>query len=458
MDCWMAYLLKEVTFFLTGHFYTGSHRHELGKVLSVGSQGPCKIPANCTQAHAVVRIKATGKTAPTLYLGFAPPPPAATIQMPTELKRVAADDGSSTSRIDRRRIDHPDKPMYLVVEHKAAKKKAGKPSFSVLTAGATTPVVPLHLSQRGMSFAAVESPQGSWIVGVGGEGQGHTIIYDVAASKEFHGPDLSTNKMDPVLIPFRGQLYVLSRRPSVKWGASGLDYLPWFERICFKDGRPRWSCLSEDLEPPPIFPCRINPIEYSNPPEICVAAYATVGSHILLSVQQENADKVKRKYKGTCGYDVDRDLWEMVHDMNLPFLGKAVPLRDQLFLARSKVRDGAAVVYSMEVGQSISGKSELSIREVKVVAPKGRIVLGELLFPLERDRFSTVLVRSADPGSESKLDKVCVVHRNYDLVRYNAEGYVIIAKQQGQVYKLDDGSCPLVHPFPVVAAFTMKAE
>ncbi|KAM0847980.1 hypothetical protein ACQ4PT_054678 [Festuca glaucescens] len=206
--------------------------------------------------------------------------------MPSELKRDTEDDGS-TSPSHRRRIDNPDKLIYLVVEHKAAQIRSTKPAYSVLTAGATTPMVPLHLTQRGMSFAEVLSPHGSWIVGVGGKRQGHTIIYDVMASKEFHGPGLSANKMDHVLIPFRSQLYVLSRRPSVKWGATGLDYLPWFERICFKDGRPRWRDLSEDLEPPPIFPCRINPIEYSNPPEICIASYATVGSHILLSVQRD---------------------------------------------------------------------------------------------------------------------------------------------------------------------------
>ncbi|XP_047058339.1 uncharacterized protein LOC124664981 [Lolium rigidum] len=382
--------------------------------------------------------------------------------MPSELKRDAEDAGS-TSPSHRRRINDPDKPMYLVVEHKAGKKKDAKPADSapsVSIAGATTPMVPLHLSQPGMSFAAVSSPQGSWIVGVGGEGQGHTIIYDVATSKEFHGPDLSTNKMDPVLIPFRGQLYVFSRRPSVKWEPRVLDYLPWFELICFKDGRPRWNHLTKDLEPPPVFPCRINPIEYSNPPEICVAAYATVGSHILLSVQLENAGKVKRKYKGTCGYDVDRDVWEMVHAMNLPFLGEAVPLGDHLFLGRSRVRDGAAVVYSMEVCQSAaSGKSELSIREVNVVvAPKGRIVLGDLLFPLERGWFSSVCVRSADPGPESKLvDNVRVVQRKYVMVGYNAaENHATIEKQHRQVYKLVvDPSRPLAHPSPVAAAFTV---
>ncbi|CAM0880368.1 unnamed protein product [Alopecurus aequalis] len=378
--------------------------------------------------------------------------------MPNELKREAEDD-VSTSPSHRRRIGNPDKPMYLVVEHNAAKNKPAYSFLNVRTAGATATMVPLHFSQRGMSFAAVESPQGSWIVGVGGDNGRHTTIYDVADSKEWHGPGLRNYKMEPVLIPFRGQLYVLSRRPSVKRGAMGLDYLPWFQRICFKDGRPRWDARCKNLEPPPIFPSRVNPIEYRDPPEIRVASYATVGSHILLSVQLENAGKVKRKYKGTCGYDVDTGVWETVHKKSLPFLGQAVPLGENLFLARSKVREGAAVVYAMEVGRSATGTSELSIREVKVVvAPKGRIVPGELIFPLETGRFSSVCVRCVDPGPESKLGNkvVRVVRRNYAVVAYNAaESSVIIAKQHRRVYELVDPSLPLVHPSSVLAAFTM---
>uniref|UniRef100_A0A8R7UCT6 Uncharacterized protein n=1 Tax=Triticum urartu TaxID=4572 RepID=A0A8R7UCT6_TRIUA len=122
-----------------------------------------------------------------------------------------------------------------------------------------------------------------------------------------------------------------------------------------------------------------------NPPAIRVASYAMVGSHILLSMQLDNVtspDKVARKYMGTYGYDVEKKVWEMVHEMNLPYLGQAVPLGDQLFLARSKERDGAYAVYYMHVGQSTSGTSELSIIEVPLVVPKARPILGELLIPL----------------------------------------------------------------------------
>ena len=298
---------------------------------------------------------------------------------------------------------------------------------------------------------------------MGGDEQIHTTIFDVTASKEWQGPWLHTNKMEPILIPHRGQLYVLSSRPSVKRGAMGLDYLPWFEQINFEDGRPNQAEVCLELEPPPIFPCRITPPEYRNPPAIRVASYAMVGSHILLSVQLDNVtspDKVARKYRkymGTCGYDVEKKVWEMVHEMNLPFLGQAVPLGDQLFLARSKERDGAYAVYCMHVGQSTSGTSELSIIEVPLVVPKSRPILGELLFPLGRGRFSSVHFRSVDTEPESKLGKPSVVHGTYSIVKENFDD-AIIMKQQRQVYKVADRSCPLAHPFPVVAAFTMEAE
>lgn len=61
---------------------------------------------------------------------------------------------------------------------------------------------------------------------MGGDEQIHTTIFDVTASKEWQGPWLHTNKMEPILIAHRGQLYVLSSRSSVKRGVMGLDYLP----------------------------------------------------------------------------------------------------------------------------------------------------------------------------------------------------------------------------------------
>ncbi|KAK8460086.1 hypothetical protein SEVIR_2G274201v4 [Setaria viridis] len=99
--------------------------------------------------------------------------------------------------------------------------------------------------------------------------------------------------------------------------------MPWFFVFDldhrYYPGGPRWRALP----PPPVFPCRLNPLEYRDPPEIRVASYAVVGSHILLSVQQD---------KGTCAFDVDSKKWEMVGDKNLPFIGQAVPLGGHRFV------------------------------------------------------------------------------------------------------------------------------
>uniref|UniRef100_M8CPP7 Uncharacterized protein n=1 Tax=Aegilops tauschii TaxID=37682 RepID=M8CPP7_AEGTA len=408
--------------------------------------------------------------------------------MPTERKR---------RRITVVPDDKP--PVYLVVEHEQANEN--EPAHSILTFGTTrTPRIPLQLSQRGMSrgpggSSAWEGTTRSTPPSTTSRPprsasplhphlrhnkdaqdpsaaqptrhvlRRHGVAVDVAAGagvpvdrrrgrglpdphhhlrrrglQGVAGPLAPHMKMDPVLVPLRGRLYVLSRRPSVKRGAFGLDYLPWFEQISFEDGRPRCAEVCKELEPPPVFPCRITPPEYRDPPPVRIASYATVGSHILLSVAVHvpKADRKKyrrscgykvdmRKYKGTCGYDVDRGVWEMLHEKkNLPFRGRAVPLGlggGQLFLARSKERGrgGPAAVYRMhvQVGQSASGTrtSEVCIAEVPLVVPEGRrLTLGELVFPLERGRFSCVYVPSVvDPSMESKLR---VVRRTYS----NGEG------------------------------------
>ncbi|XBI47050.1 hypothetical protein VPH35_111117 [Triticum aestivum] len=84
-------------------------------------------------------------------------------------------------------------------------------------------------------------------------------------------------------------------------------------------------------------------------------------------------------------------------------------------------------------------------------------VLGELLFPLGRGRFSSVHFRSVDAEPESKLGKPSVVHGTYSIVKENFDD-AIIMKQQRQVYKVADRSCPLAHPFPMVAAFAMTSR
>ncbi|WVZ72756.1 hypothetical protein U9M48_021167 [Paspalum notatum var. saurae] len=219
-------------------------------------------------------------------------------------------------------------PVYLVVEH-----GVDDPTHSVLKVAGAGALRPLLYGKRGMSFAAVGTRHGPRIVGVGPD----TLIYDPKTSTEVLGPCLFRDTLHPVLIPHGSKLYALSRCPTV---VGRVDFMPWFFSFDLNDYRAyRAGWLN--LPPPPIFPCRINPLEYRNPPEVRAASYAMVGSHILLSVQKDKQDK------GTCAFDVDTKSWKIVDNKNLPFTGQAVPLGGHLFVAYSKARDGAAAVYCM---------------------------------------------------------------------------------------------------------------
>ncbi|KAM3332244.1 hypothetical protein ACQJBY_027819 [Aegilops geniculata] len=242
-------------------------------------------------------------------------------------------------------------PIYLVVEHGVE-----EPTHSVIEVTAGGASRRLLSSRSGMSFTAVVTPYGPRIVGLGLD---RTTLYDPKSSTEHSAPRLVYSKMHPVLITHGCKLYALSRRPSV---VLGRDFMPWFHVLDLND-------IGDDLgwrqlPPPPIFPCRINPLEYRDRIEVCVSSYAVVGSHILLSVQQE-------KGTGTCAFDVDAEQWEMVDGKNLPFSGQAVPLGGHRFVAPSKEKGGAAAVYYIKVfrpGTSGTGKTELSIVELPVIS------------------------------------------------------------------------------------------
>ncbi|WVZ72753.1 hypothetical protein U9M48_021164 [Paspalum notatum var. saurae] len=330
---------------------------------------------------------------------------------------------------------------YLVVEH-----GVDDPTHSVLkVAGAGAH--PLLYGKRGMSFAAVGTRHGPRIVGVGPD----TLIYDPKTSTEVLGPRLFRDMLHPVLIPHGSKLYALSRCPAV---VGSVDFMPWFfsfDLNDYRDYRAGWL----DLPPPPIFPCRINPLEYRNPPEVRVASYAMVGSHILLSVQKDKQDK------GTCAFDVDTKSWEIVDDKNLPFTGQAVPLDGHRFVACSKARDGAAAVYYMRVFRpeaTSTGKMEMYITELPVES-KGIIVPGQFLCTMGTGgRFSSFDVRSIDPGTGEKLDKARIIYRSYSLVGGGDNARtksVVVVKQQRKIYKLRDPYYHLAYPLPVVAGLTM---
>ncbi|GJM98356.1 hypothetical protein PR202_ga15359 [Eleusine coracana subsp. coracana] len=209
----------------------------------------------------------------------------------------------------------------------------------------------------------------------------------------------------------------------------------------------RWH----QLPPPPIFPCRLNPLEYRNPPKIRVASYAVVGSHILLSVEAET-----QQDKGTCAFDMNAKQWEMVDDKNLPFIGQAVSLGSRRFIVRSRAKGGAATVYYMDVFLSRNtntGKTELSIVEVPV-ASKG-IVPGQLLCSMGKDSFTSFDIQSLDPSPEAKPDRARIVYRTYSMVSGDDGETSSVVKEQRQIFKIRGRFTRLAQPFPVAAVLTM---
>uniref|UniRef100_A0ACD5VHZ3 Uncharacterized protein n=1 Tax=Avena sativa TaxID=4498 RepID=A0ACD5VHZ3_AVESA len=318
-------------------------------------------------------------------------------------------------------------------------------------------MAPLRHAIRGMSFAAVDS---RWIVGVGGDSSYPSTVYDLSTSTESAGPIVLKNKVNPILIPNRGLLYVLSSRPRIH-NIECPDFLPWFELIRFTNGKGGLSdfgaCAPSGLPPPPIFPYCINPLEHANPPDVRVAAYAVVDSHILLSVSVS----LQQQDKGTCAFDMDRQVWDMVDTKSLPFLGQATPIGDHLFVARSKDDDGAAAVYYMAVFPAKdrdTGKTELSMVKSSLDLPKGGIVPGQHLCALGmRGCFSSFDVPSVvDHGPDTILEKARVIQRTYSLVKGGHDLKVV--KWHRRSLKLLDPSHLLAHPAPLVAAFTLDSE
>ncbi|GJN33547.1 hypothetical protein PR202_gb22159 [Eleusine coracana subsp. coracana] len=332
--------------------------------------------------------------------------------------------------------DHP-LHTYMVLEHGFE-----DPAYSVLElAAGAVPRSLLHVS-AGTSFAAVPTRRGPRIVGVG-------LVYP---------------KLHPVLIPHGGgRLYALTRTPSV---VQGRDFVPWFLVADFSTGAvvdggtvgSRWR----QLPPPPVFPCRLNPLEYRDPPKVRVESYAVVGARILLSVRSdvpEGTETEARRYEGTCAFDVDAKQWEMVDHENLPFVGQAVHLGGRRFVARSRTKGGgAAAVYDMDVlppGNTSSGKTELSIVELEVVS-KG-IVPGQLLCSMAKDSFASFDVRWLDPSPETKWDRARIVHRTYSVVSMDDAGTnsVVVVKQHRHIFKVRGQYTRLARPSPVVAALSM---
>lgn len=307
---------------------------------------------------------------------------------------------------------------------------------------------------RGMSFVAVHSRHGSWIVGVGGELIGQTIIFDPSTLETHQGPSLFYPKIKPVLISHGGKVYALSRRPRVR---PFIDFDPWFESFNFNNGASRVE--HKILRPPPFFPVCVDPFEFRYPREIEVSSYAAVGSFILFSPQPELA-------VGTYGFHVVSQRWEKVHDKNLPFVGEAVPLGGSLFAAHTISSNGikvSASVFHMFIKSSEDSTSSLSISEVKVVASVGKIPLP-LICPLGKGSFCSIKLgtrRHSTNFLKVKVIQTAFQMENTACHSLDAEAkelLVTVAKAESHTYKAH-GRLLLVEPEnPVVAALSMDTE
>uniref|UniRef100_A0A0E0BSJ0 DUF1618 domain-containing protein n=1 Tax=Oryza glumipatula TaxID=40148 RepID=A0A0E0BSJ0_9ORYZ len=336
----------------------------------------------------------------------------------------------------------PQPPVYMVLAHGRVEDEPTHSVIEVAAGAAARRLLDTGSGRgRGMSFAAV----GTRIVGVGVE---LTTVYDPEASTERGGPRLVFPKVNPVLISISddgsgggggggggGKLYALSRTPAV---VRPLDFEPWF--FVLDDlSHTVWR----EFPSPPLFPCRLNPLEFLDPPKVRVAAYALVGSHILLSVSvQQLQPQQQQEDKGTCAFDMDTEQWEMVHDSNLPFDGQALPLgsdEDHRFVA---VASAAAdvTVYRMVVGISaVTGKKELTIVALRVVVAsnsKCRIVPGNLLCAMGKGSFASFEFRSIAAASMGKVGRARIVHRTYSLVDDGEDDWVVMVKKQDRQEKI----------------------
>uniref|UniRef100_A0A0D9YNS6 F-box associated domain-containing protein n=1 Tax=Oryza glumipatula TaxID=40148 RepID=A0A0D9YNS6_9ORYZ len=339
------------------------------------------------------------------------------------------------------------KAVYLVAE-----LSTNEPSHSVFMVDAAAAVAggggevrrahPLSGSgltgaKHGMSFVAVRSEHGSWILGAGGRG-GCTVIYDPITMEEFRGPHLHWPKQEPVLVSVGGVVYAISRRPRVRL-ASRLDYLPWLQSLSFNIGVPRLDRMDSpywnSLPPPPLFP--------SSCARRSTAIRPTTAS--------------REEQRGTYGFHVVDKAWEKVHDCNLPFVGQAVSIGGSLFAAAMPNNGGGgASVFHMSIIKVSSSSSpaswQLLVQEFPV-ASLGRMIPQPRIFsPLGEGSFCSVgwLASSGrSHGCQIKEYQIEGAESKKDLQA------TVQVKHQDQTYQFKGQSRFLDTHMPIVAALSM---
>ncbi|KAL6848071.1 hypothetical protein ACP4OV_022199 [Aristida adscensionis] len=352
-------------------------------------------------------------------------------------------------------------PIYLVSE---SEREGEQPAYSVLQIDAAADgneasraraVSALLGAERGMSFAAVYSKHGSWIVGVGGAATDRTIVFNLATSEASWGPWLMCPKHRPVLVSHGGEVFVLSRRPRF---ARGVDYDPWFESFSFNGGASDADVARAYLPPPPFLPLFMDPYEYRNPPEIHISSYAAIGSHLLFSAQPE---------LGTYAFHVVSHTWEKILDKNLPFVDQAMALDGGgggLFAACRASDDPATAAVSLFY-ISIDVKEttpSLSIQEFPVKTSEGDIS-WPIICPLGKGSFCSIRSSHRSRRRKTKIkvtltafemeniDAVLAACEHQDLrvaVQVKEQSHTYRYSFEGRSHLLDSGT-------PVVAALSL---
>ncbi|KAM3334758.1 hypothetical protein ACQJBY_029282 [Aegilops geniculata] len=225
--------------------------------------------------------------------------------------------------------------VYLVVGHDVT-----RPAYSIVKVNPFSPrrrspiPIPRHLarleSKHCMSFVAVRSRHGPWIVGVGGNASidygPETIVFDTRTHQVIPGPKLLSTKFRPILLPVGEKIYALTREPAMK---GEINFVPWFEVLDLSQARVvsgrLVDCKWEQLPRPPCFPWELSPRHYIFPPVVRVRSFVAVNSCILVSTDEQ---------KGTHMFNLDSEQWAKLDDKDLPFTGGAAP-HGPLFLGFS---------------------------------------------------------------------------------------------------------------------------
>ncbi|KAI4983080.1 hypothetical protein ZWY2020_023572 [Hordeum vulgare] len=217
-----------------------------------------------------------------------------------------------------------------------------------------------------------------------------TVTYDAGTSEVIQGPPLSP-KHQPVLDLARGHaLRHLVPAPASRTASPSINPYP-----TEKESFAYWEEL------PPFFPCKLIPIEFRNPSEVCTMVVNMVFYQEDRSIFLRPC--LMRREKGPYVFHVAKKTWERVDGSNLPFIGQAAPRCNRMFAACTKTNSNndidAITIFSLPMDGSTKW---LPIREL-AVGPTDHISTRHFLCPLPGDR-SFCWINATHSATTSQLN------------------------------------------------------